>query len=55
MKLLIIEDDIDILSFLTKGLQEEGHIIDSATNGEDGEHLALVNIYDLIVQTVLHK
>ena len=49
MKLLIIEDDIDILSFLTKGLQEEGYIIDTATNGEDGEYLALVNIYDLII------
>ena len=49
MKLLIIEDDIDILSFLNKGLQEEGYIIDTATNGEDGEYLALVNIYDLII------
>ena len=37
------------MSFLTKGFQEDGYIIDTAINGEDGEYLALVNIYDLII------
>jgi len=49
MKLLIIEDDKDILSFLKRGLEEDGYIIDSALNGEDGEYLATINIYDVII------
>ena len=49
MKLLIVEDEENILSFLTRGLEEEGYIIDSADNGEDGEYLALSNSYDIII------
>jgi len=49
MKLLIIEDDTDILSFLKRGLEEDGYIIDSSLNGEDGEYLATINIYDVII------
>lgn len=49
MKLLIIEDDTDILSFLKRGLEEDGYTLDSALNGEDGEYLATVNIYDVII------
>ena len=43
MKLLIIEDDKNILSFLKKGFEESGYILDSATNGVDGEYLAFIN------------
>jgi len=49
MKILIIEDDEAILSLLKRGLQEEGMIIDTATNGEDGEYLAKINNYDIII------
>ncbi len=49
MKLLIIEDDENILSFLTRGFQEDGCIIDSTTDGEEGEYLAIENSYDIIV------
>ena len=49
MKLLIIEDDEDIISFLTRGFQEDGHLIESAIDGEDGEYLASVNSYDVII------
>lgn len=49
MKILIIEDDTDILSFLQRGLEEDGYIIDSALDGEDGEYLATVNSYDVII------
>jgi len=49
MKILIIEDDENILSFLKRGFEEDGYIIDTATNGEDGEYLATVNTYDLII------
>ena len=49
MKILIIEDDKNILSFLTKGFEEDGFIVDSATNGDDGEYLATSNNYDVII------
>jgi len=49
MKLLIIEDDEDILSFLTRGLEEDGYIIEIAKDGEEGEYLAKLNQYDVII------
>lgn len=49
MKILIIEDDEYIVSLLTRGLSEDGHTIESATDGEEGEYLAKVNTYDVII------
>jgi len=49
MKLLIIEDDENILSFLKRGFDEDGYVVDSALNGKDGEYLAHVNAYDVII------
>ena len=49
MKILIIEDDENILSFLKRGFEEEGYIIDDAVDGEDGEYLAVTNNYDIII------
>ncbi|SFV68617.1 DNA-binding response regulator [hydrothermal vent metagenome] len=49
MKILIIEDDKNILSFLKRGFEEDGYIIDSAIDGVDGEYLALINQYDVII------
>lgn len=49
MKILLIEDDAHIVSFLQRGLVEEGHSIDNALDGEEGEYLASINTYDLII------
>src|SRR5438034_4315209 len=49
MRLLLIEDDRKAARLLTKGLQEEGFVVDVAPTGEDGEEKAAVNEYDLIV------
>jgi len=49
MKLLIIEDDENILSILKRGFIEDGFIVDSAINGKDGEYLATINSYDVII------
>lgn len=53
MKILIIEDDIKIINFLKKGLEEECYIVDFATNGDDGLYLASVNEYDLILLDIM--
>jgi DNA-binding response OmpR family regulator len=49
VKILLIEDDANIVSFLQRGLIEEGHSIDSSFDGEEGEYLASINSYDLII------
>jgi two-component system OmpR family response regulator len=53
MRILLIEDDEDIASFVTKGLRESGFAVDHADNGENGLHLALVELYDVIIVDLL--
>ena len=53
MKILIIEDDLKIINFLKKGLEEECYIVDSSTNGDESLYLASVNEYDLILLDVM--
>jgi DNA-binding response OmpR family regulator len=53
MKILIIEDDIKIVNFLKKGLEEESYSIDYSHNGEEGLYLASVNEYDLILLDIM--
>lgn len=49
MKILIIEDDENIASFLKRGFEEEEYTVEVAFDGEDGEYLATTNSYDIIV------
>jgi two-component system copper resistance phosphate regulon response regulator CusR len=49
MKLLIVEDEPKTAEYLHKGLVEQGCAVDLACNGIDGQHLALVHDYDVIV------
>ena len=49
MKLLIVEDEPKTAEYLQKGLTEQGCAVDVAHNGIDGQHLALVHDYDVIV------
>jgi two-component system, OmpR family, copper resistance phosphate regulon response regulator CusR len=49
MRLLIVEDETKTAEYLRKGLGEQGCAVDLADNGVDGQHLALVHDYDVIV------
>lgn len=49
MKILIVEDDENILSLLKRGFEEEGYIIDSSSDGEEAEYLITTNSYDIII------
>ena len=49
MKLLVVEDDPETSAYLVNGLQEEGHLVDHATEGRDGLFMALNNIYDVMI------
>ena len=49
MRLLIVEDEKKVLSFIKKGLEEEGYAVDSASDGETGLIMGLDGVHDLII------
>lgn len=49
MRILIVEDDIALSSFIRKGLEAEHHTVDTARDGEEGRSMALGIDYDLVV------
>jgi len=56
MKILLLEDDSKIASFVAKGLREASFVVDISANGEEGCALGLKNSYDAaIVDLMLPK
>ena len=53
MKILVIEDDKRTASFITKGLKQEGFIVQHASDGEDGFHKLSTEPYDAAVVDVM--
>lgn len=53
MRLLIVEDEPDLLSSLAQALREEGYAVDTAADGEDGLYKAESWNYDAIVLDVM--
>jgi len=49
MKALIVEDDHKILTYVAKGLREDGFTIDTAEDGDEGLYLAQTNKYDILI------
>ncbi|KAA9339264.1 response regulator transcription factor [Hymenobacter busanensis] len=49
MKILLVEDEPKVAAFLHKGLTEQTHSVDIASDGLLGRRLALANSYDLII------
>ena len=52
MRLLVVEDDVRLCDVLRRGLSEQGHIVDVAHDGEEGEMWAHGAPYDAIVLDV---
>jgi DNA-binding response OmpR family regulator len=53
MRVLVIEDDRRIAAVLFKGLKAESYAVDVAYDGEEGEELAAVNEYDVIILDIM--
>jgi two-component system OmpR family response regulator len=53
MRVLIVEDDEQIASFVIKGLRQAGFAVDHAADGEDGLHMAEVNPYDVMIIDIM--
>jgi len=49
MKILVVEDEKKVASFIKRGLEEEKYEVDTALEGEEGLKMALDKQYDLIV------
>ncbi len=53
MRILLVEDEKRMSSFIERGLKEERYIVDVAPNAEKGLFLAEVNPYDLIIMDIM--
>jgi DNA-binding response OmpR family regulator len=49
MRLLLVEDEIDIQSFLKRSLQEAGYQVEVASDGKTGERIALEGSFDILI------
>jgi heavy metal response regulator len=53
MRILVVEDEEKIASFIQRGLKEQHYVVDVAYDGEEGLYLAEINPYDLIVLDIM--
>jgi len=49
MRVLVVEDDEKIATFIAKGLKEESYSVDITHHGDEAIYLAQVNTYDIIL------
>ncbi len=53
MRLLLVEDDMKIASFIKKGFVEEGYSVDVCHDGAEGLSLALTEPYDVAIMDIM--
>jgi len=53
MRILLVEDEKKVASFIKKGLEEEFYSVDVAYDGKEGQRLALTEEYDLIILDIM--
>jgi DNA-binding response OmpR family regulator len=51
MRILVVEDEKKVASFIKRGLEEENFAVDVAYDGDEGLYLAENNPYDVILWT----
>jgi len=53
MRILVVEDEKKVASFIKKGLEEEFYQVDLASNGKEGLEMVTSNEYDMIISDVM--
>jgi len=53
MRILVVDDDVRLGAVITRGLTEEGYAVDAAHDGEQGQYMAEINDYDLILLDIM--
>src|SRR4030067_2056235 len=53
MRILLVEDDVEIATFIIKGLKAAGYAVDHSREGEKGLHMALTEPYDTAIIDIM--
>jgi len=53
VRILVVEDEVELASYLKRGLEREGFAVDVAVDGERGLQMATANAYDAIVLDIM--
>ena len=53
MRILVVEDEKKVASFIKRGLEEEEFAVDVAYDGDEGLYLAENNPYDVILMDLM--
>ncbi|MDO3378533.1 heavy metal response regulator transcription factor [Geoalkalibacter halelectricus] len=53
MRILVVEDEKKVASFIKRGLEEEGYTVDVAYDGDEGLDMAAHTPYDLVLMDVM--
>src|SRR6476620_3596227 len=53
MRILVVEDEDKVASFIKKGLEQSSYTVDSVTTGEDALTFGVANAYDAIVLDIM--
>jgi two-component system, OmpR family, response regulator len=53
MRILVVEDEKKVASFIKKGLEEDYYSVDIALDGREGSRLAVSDEYDLIIMDIM--
>jgi heavy metal response regulator len=49
VRILVVEDEKKVASFIKKGLEEEGYAVDVAVDGDEGLGMAFERVHDLLI------
>ncbi len=49
MRILVVEDDLNLLQQVTESLQAQGYVVDTASDGEQAHYMGAVESYDAVV------
>jgi two-component system OmpR family response regulator len=49
MRILVVEDDEDVGSFIVRGMKEDGHVVELSDNGREGLLMAAGEVFDAII------
>ncbi|MGD2110948.1 MAG: response regulator transcription factor [Phycisphaerae bacterium] len=53
MRILVVEDNPRMTGVIRQGLVENGYAVDVANTGEDGEHMAATEPYDVVILDIM--
>ena len=53
MHILVIDDEKDLVTLISRALKEDSHAVDTSYDGQKGEDLALSESYDLIILDIM--